>query len=53
MFISVSLQGQSRLVVLKPENDQVSHLVKTEPKLEPVDSLAGKSTKEYVFTSQF
>jgi len=33
-------QGQSRLVVLKPENDQVSHLVKTEPKIEPVDSLA-------------
>jgi len=35
-----SFQGQSRLVVLKPENDHVSHLVKTEPKLEPADSLA-------------
>jgi len=33
-------QGQSRLIVLKPENDQVSHLVKTEPKIEPADSLA-------------
>jgi len=33
-------QGHARLVVLKPENDQVRDLVKTEPKSEPVDSLA-------------
>lgn len=32
-------QGNSRLVVLKPENDQVNQLVKTEPKLEPVDQM--------------
>jgi len=32
-------QGNSRLVLLKPENDQVNHLVKTEPKLEPVDQM--------------
>jgi len=31
--------GNSRLVVLKPENDQVNHLVKTEPKLEPVEQM--------------
>jgi len=30
-------QANSRLVVLKPENDQVNQLVKTEPKLEPVE----------------
>ena len=34
------MQGNSRLVVLKPENDQVSYLVKAEPKIEPEDSLA-------------
>ena len=34
------IQGNSRLVVLKPENDQVSYLVKAEPKIEPEDSLA-------------
>jgi hypothetical protein len=32
-------KGNSRLVVLKPENDQVNHLVKTEPKLEPVEQM--------------
>ncbi|XP_023321666.1 transcription factor sem-2 [Eurytemora carolleeae] len=37
---SYSQQGNSRLVVLKPENDQVSYLVKAEPKIEPEDSLA-------------